>query len=94
MGTNKSYENMVLVDPTLWLVQVAWWGKVPFKTTEWMRYRESRRTQISTVRMNLDSDWCVLPSRRYPVTGPEGAQSGTFYLYIEASGRRNNEVAR
>lgn len=31
---------------------------------------------------------------RYPVTGPERAQSGTFFLYIEASGRRNDEVAR
>ena len=32
--------------------------------------------------------------RRIPVTGPERAQTGAYYLYIEASGRRNNEVAR
>ena len=31
---------------------------------------------------------------RYPVTGPLRAQGGTFYLYIEASGRRNGEIAR
>ena len=35
-----------------------------------------------------------LVCHRYPVTGPERAQTGNYYLYIEASGRRNNEVAR
>ncbi len=31
---------------------------------------------------------------RYPVTGPDGAQEGAYYLYIEASGRPANDVAR
>ena len=31
---------------------------------------------------------------RYPVTGPESALSGNFYLFIESSGRRDRDKAR
>ena len=32
--------------------------------------------------------------RQYPVTGPEYAMSGSYYLYAEASGRGQQQVAR
>jgi len=35
-----------------------------------------------------------LNTYRYPVTGPESALQGRYYIYIEASGQYRDSVAR
>ena len=71
---------------------------------------DARNDQQCRIRQdkNDDFDWTrgtsMTPSglghkrridgRTYPVTGPEYARSGSYYLYGEASGRSDQQVAR
>ena len=51
-------------------------------------------TRMSSMTPSGQSHKRRIGGQRYPVTGPEHAMSGNYYLYAEASGRSNHQVAR
>jgi len=67
-------------------------GRTVSEQTERQTDRQTGRSTGRTVSGRLSER--RVGSYRYPVTGPESAIQGRYYIYIEASGQFRDSVAR